>query len=144
MSCAMCLRGPPRRARGHRRRHRVRQDHALNLLLRFYDVQRGRITVDGVDIRELDLRELRGLFSLVLQDVHLFSRHDCRQHPARQRGDRRRAGPAGGAGGARRRLHLDAARRLRQRGRRARIDAVGRAEAAAVVRARAGVRSRAS
>ncbi|MGE5244254.1 MAG: ABC transporter ATP-binding protein [Betaproteobacteria bacterium] len=45
----------------------------INLLLRFYDVQRGRITVDGVDVRELDLADLRGLFSLVLQDVHLFS-----------------------------------------------------------------------
>ncbi len=44
-----------------------------NLLLRFYDVSRGRITVDGVDIRELDLAELRGMVSLVLQDVHLFS-----------------------------------------------------------------------
>jgi len=45
----------------------------INLLLRFYDVQRGRITIDGVDIRELDLTDVRGLFSLVLQDVHLFS-----------------------------------------------------------------------
>jgi ATP-binding cassette subfamily B multidrug efflux pump len=45
----------------------------INLLLRFYDVQRGRITVDGVDIRTMDLRELRSLFSLVLQDVHLFT-----------------------------------------------------------------------
>jgi len=45
----------------------------INLLLRFYDVQRGRITIDGVDVRELDLADLRGLFSLVLQDVHLFS-----------------------------------------------------------------------
>lgn len=45
----------------------------INLLLRFYDVQRGRITIDGVDIRELDLAELRSQFSLVLQDVHLFS-----------------------------------------------------------------------
>jgi ATP-binding cassette, subfamily B, multidrug efflux pump len=45
----------------------------INLLLRFYDVKRGRITIDGVDIRELDLGELRALFSLVLQDVHLFS-----------------------------------------------------------------------
>jgi ATP-binding cassette, subfamily B, multidrug efflux pump len=45
----------------------------INLLLRFYDVSRGRITVDGVDIRDLDPAELRGLFSLVLQDVHLFS-----------------------------------------------------------------------
>src|SRR6266850_1511014 len=45
----------------------------INLLLRFYDVKRGRITIDGVDIRELDLADVRGLFSLVLQDVHLFS-----------------------------------------------------------------------
>ncbi len=45
----------------------------INLLLRFYDVKRGRITVDGVDIRELALDDLRGLFGLVLQDVHLFS-----------------------------------------------------------------------
>ncbi len=45
----------------------------INLLLRFYDVTRGRITVDGIDIRDLDLAVLRRLFSLVLQDVHLFS-----------------------------------------------------------------------
>jgi ATP-binding cassette subfamily B protein len=45
----------------------------VNLLLRFYDVQKGRITIDGVDIREMDLRALRALFGLVLQDVHLFS-----------------------------------------------------------------------
>jgi len=45
----------------------------INLLLRFYDVNRGRITVDGVDVREIDLADLRRLFSLVLQDVHLFS-----------------------------------------------------------------------
>jgi ATP-binding cassette, subfamily B, multidrug efflux pump len=45
----------------------------INLLLRFYDVQRGRISIDGIDIRDLDLAEVRGLASLVLQDVHLFS-----------------------------------------------------------------------
>ena len=45
----------------------------ISLLLRFYDIQRGRILVDGVDIRDLDLATLRGLFGLVLQDVHLFS-----------------------------------------------------------------------
>jgi ATP-binding cassette subfamily B protein len=45
----------------------------INLLLRFYDVQRGRIMVDGIDVREMDLKTLRSLFSLVLQDVHLFS-----------------------------------------------------------------------
>ena len=45
----------------------------INLLLRFYDVTKGRILIDGVDIREMDLAELRRLFGLVLQDVHLFS-----------------------------------------------------------------------
>jgi ATP-binding cassette, subfamily B, multidrug efflux pump len=45
----------------------------INLLLRFYDVQGGRIAIDGVDIRDLDLGDVRGLFSLVLQEVHLFS-----------------------------------------------------------------------
>jgi ATP-binding cassette subfamily B multidrug efflux pump len=45
----------------------------INLLLRFYDVTRGRILIDGVDIRSLDLADLRRLFGLVLQDVHLFS-----------------------------------------------------------------------
>src|SRR5207344_3074726 len=45
----------------------------INLLLRFYDVTRGRITIDDVDIRQLDLADVRSLFSLVLQDVHLFS-----------------------------------------------------------------------
>ncbi len=45
----------------------------INLLLRFYDVRQGRITIDGTDVRALDLQELRRLFGLVLQDVQLFS-----------------------------------------------------------------------
>ncbi len=45
----------------------------VSLLLRFYDIQEGRITIDGVDIRDMDLRDLRARFGLVLQDVHLFS-----------------------------------------------------------------------
>ena len=45
----------------------------INLLMRFYDVNRGRITIDGVDIRELPLAALRSRFGLVLQDVYLFS-----------------------------------------------------------------------
>lgn len=45
----------------------------FNLLLRFYDVQRGRVLVDGIDVREWDPSALRALFGLVLQDVHLFS-----------------------------------------------------------------------
>lgn len=45
----------------------------INLLMRFYDVSRGRILVDGSDIRELALEDVRAMFGLVLQDVHLFS-----------------------------------------------------------------------
>lgn len=45
----------------------------ISLLLRFYDPQRGRITIDGVDIRELELAELRGLIGFVQQDLFLFS-----------------------------------------------------------------------
>ncbi len=45
----------------------------INLLMRFYDVEAGRITVDGVDVRDLRLKDLRGLFGLVLQDVFVFS-----------------------------------------------------------------------
>ncbi|HLG55987.1 MAG TPA: ABC transporter ATP-binding protein [Vicinamibacterales bacterium] len=45
----------------------------VSLLLRFYDVQQGRITIDGVDIKNLDLGALRRQFGLVLQDVYLFS-----------------------------------------------------------------------
>jgi ATP-binding cassette subfamily B multidrug efflux pump len=44
-----------------------------NLLLRFYDIQRGQILLDGVDVRQMDLKELRSNFSIVLQDVFLFS-----------------------------------------------------------------------
>ncbi|MFQ5779146.1 MAG: ABC transporter ATP-binding protein, partial [Terriglobia bacterium] len=44
-----------------------------NLLLRSYDVQRGQILLDGADIRELDLEELRRRFGIVLQDPFLFS-----------------------------------------------------------------------
>lgn len=45
----------------------------ISLLLRFYDVQKGRILLDGVDIRQLELRELRRRFGIVLQDPYLFS-----------------------------------------------------------------------
>ncbi len=45
----------------------------LSLLLRFYEPQRGRITLDGVDVSTLPLDELRTQIGLVLQDVFLFS-----------------------------------------------------------------------
>ena len=44
-----------------------------NLLMRFYDVQKGKILVDGVDVRDWDLHDLRSNFAVVLQDVFLFS-----------------------------------------------------------------------
>src|SRR6266542_902109 len=44
-----------------------------NLLMRFYDVQRGRIMLDGVDVREWDLQSLRENFAVVLQDIFLFT-----------------------------------------------------------------------
>ncbi len=45
----------------------------ISLLLRFYDVQKGAVRVDGVDVREMDLADLRGRFGVVLQDPFLFS-----------------------------------------------------------------------
>jgi ABC-type multidrug transport system fused ATPase/permease subunit len=45
----------------------------LHLLPRFYDVTSGRITIDGVDVRDLTLASLRGNVGLVLQDVFLFN-----------------------------------------------------------------------
>jgi len=45
----------------------------ISLLMRFYDVQKGAIKIDGVDIKEMDLAELRRRFGVVLQDPFLFT-----------------------------------------------------------------------
>lgn len=45
----------------------------INILLRFYDINKGSILIDGIDIKELDKRELRKNIAMVLQDVFLFS-----------------------------------------------------------------------
>ncbi len=45
----------------------------VNLLMRFYDVQKGSIKIDGVDIRDMRRSDLRELFGMVLQDTWLFS-----------------------------------------------------------------------
>jgi ATP-binding cassette subfamily B multidrug efflux pump len=45
----------------------------ISLLLRFYDIQRGQILLDGIDIRMIELQDLRRQFGIVLQDPFLFS-----------------------------------------------------------------------
>jgi ATP-binding cassette subfamily B protein len=45
----------------------------ISLLLRFYDVQKGAVRIDGVDVRDMDLADLRGRFGVVLQDPFLFT-----------------------------------------------------------------------
>jgi ATP-binding cassette subfamily B protein len=45
----------------------------VQLLLRFYDIQRGQILLDGIDIREFDVQDLRKQFGIVLQDPFLFT-----------------------------------------------------------------------
>jgi ATP-binding cassette subfamily B protein len=45
----------------------------INILTRFYDIQKGSILIDGINIKDMDKRELRKYISTVLQDVYLFS-----------------------------------------------------------------------
>jgi ATP-binding cassette subfamily B protein len=45
----------------------------ISLLLRFYDVQKGAVRIDGVDVKEMDLGDLRSRFGVVLQDPFLFT-----------------------------------------------------------------------
>jgi ATP-binding cassette subfamily B protein len=45
----------------------------ISLLLRFYDVQKGAVRIDGVDVKDMDLTDLRSRFGVVLQDPFLFS-----------------------------------------------------------------------
>src|SRR5271156_6086855 len=45
----------------------------ISLLLRFYDVQKGAVRIDGIGVKDMDLADLRGRFGVVLQDPFLFS-----------------------------------------------------------------------
>ena len=45
----------------------------VNLLMRFYDIDGGRISIDGVDIRDIAREDVRSLFGMVLQDTWLFN-----------------------------------------------------------------------
>ena len=45
----------------------------INLLCRFYDINKGQILIDGVDIQQMNIEELRGAISIVQQNIFLFS-----------------------------------------------------------------------
>jgi ATP-binding cassette, subfamily B, multidrug efflux pump len=45
----------------------------ISLLMRFYDVQKGAVKIDGIDVKEMDLAELRRRYGVVLQDPFLFT-----------------------------------------------------------------------
>ena len=100
------------------------------LLLRFYDPDRGRIMLDGVDLRELSLADLRRNLAAGAAGDAGLRRHGARQHPlGTARGARARRRRGGDRGG-RPRVHQRAARRLRHPDRAAGPDAVRRAAAA--------------
>ena len=103
----------------------------VNLLMRFYELDGGRITVDGVDTRELTRDDLRRQFGMVLQDTWLFH-GTIRENIAYGRLGRDRGGdPRGRRGRPRRPLRPDAAGRLRHGHRRRRDEPVRGREAAA-------------
>ena len=87
----------------------------VSLVPRFYEPTAGRVLVDGVDIREFALGDLRRQVALVSQDVVLFNDTLRRQHRLRRVGRRQRCrGPRRSARRARARVHRRAARGARR------------------------------
>ena len=85
----------------------------VNLVMRFYDLDAGRITLDGVDITAMPRAALRGQIGMVLQDTWLFE-GTIRDNIAYGRPGRDRGGdPRGRAGDVRGPVRALAARRLR-------------------------------
>ena len=106
------------------------------LIPRFYDVNEGRVLLDGVDVRDLDLSDIRSAVGIVFEDTFLFSdsvrENIAFANPESHLDQVRRAAAARG----RRRLHRVVARRLRDGDRRARLLALGRPASAHRHRAR--------
>jgi ATP-binding cassette, subfamily B, multidrug efflux pump len=91
----------------------------VNLLMRFYDPQRGRILVNGVDIRNIPLLQLRSLVGYVQQDIFLFATdvtENIRLSSALSEDDVRRAAERVGADRIIKRLPQGYAHKLGERG----------------------------
>ncbi|MEX1054849.1 MAG: ATP-binding cassette domain-containing protein, partial [Rhodothermales bacterium] len=92
----------------------------INTLLRFYDIEKGGIYIDGTDIREMRLKELRNHVGLVLQDVFLFSgsveKNLTLENPDITREEIRRAAQLVGADEFIRKLPEGYAQDVRERG----------------------------
>ena len=112
----------------------------VNLMLRFFDLEGGRILIDGQDISQLTQESLRSQISVVTQDTSLLHRSIAREHPLRAAGRERRGSDGGGEARACARVHPGAgglARAARLRG------ACGRARGEAVRRPAPARRDRA-
>ena len=99
----------------------------VNLLMRFYEIDGGRISIDGVDIRDLTRDGLRGIVRDGPPGRLAVRRDDPREHRLRSRGRDRGGDPRGRPRRARRPLRADPAGRLRHRARRRRDQRVRRA-----------------
>ena len=110
----------------------------VQLLPRFYDPDAGRVLLDGIDVQDLDVHELRAAVGLVFQEAFPVLRNGGRERRLRPAGDRPGRGRALRPVGRRRGLRTRAARRLRDRRRRAWCESLGRTASAPHHRARAG------
>ena len=108
----------------------------INLLTRMYDPASGAVLLDGIDLRDYQLEDLRGQFGIVLQEPVLFSTTHRRKHRLREAGSDGCRDRRGGPRGQRARLHRGAADRLRHPGRRTRSSTLGRRAPARLARAR--------
>ena len=109
----------------------------VNLIMRFYELDSGRITLDGVDIRDLTRHDLRSRIGMVLQDTWLFGGTIRDNIAYGASGRHRGGGPRGGPGDLRRPLRALAARRLRHGARRRGRPTSRRARSSCVTIARA-------
>ena len=96
------------------------------LLARLYDPEDGRVLLDGHDLRELRIVDVRSAVALVFEETFLFSESVRENIRARAAGRRRHRGRARGVARGRSRVHRQAPGRLRHHSRRARVLALGR------------------